>query len=119
MGKILGREPALWLNFVAVLVYGAGLVFKLSTESQGILNGIAAGVAGLIIAGFVAADEWVPILVGLFKSVIALVISLGVELSPSVQVLIMTFVTALLALITRTQVTAAVAARPVTLRSAA
>jgi hypothetical protein len=110
---IFGREPVLWLNFVAVLVYAAGLLLRLSVESQGILNGIAAAVAGLIIAGFVAAEEWVPILVGLFKAVIALVISLGVNLSPEVQVMIMAGLTAFLALATRTQVVAPVAPKRV------
>lgn len=110
---IFGREPALWLNFLAVLVYAAGLLLDLSVETQGILNGIAAAVAGLIIAGFVAAEEWVPILVGLFKAVIALVISLGVNLSPEVQVMIMAGLTAFLALATRTQVVAPVAPKRV------
>jgi hypothetical protein len=110
---IFGREPALWLNFIAVLVYALGLLLDLSVESQGILNGIAAAVAGLIIAGFVAAEEWVPILVGLFKAVIALVISLGVNMSPEVQVMIMAGLTAFLALATRTQVVAPVAPRRV------
>lgn len=110
---IFGREPALWLNFLAVLVYAAGLLLDLSVETQGILNGIAAAVAGLLIAGFVAAEEWVPILVGLFKAVIALVISLGVNLSPEVQVMIMAGLTAFLALATRTQVVAPVAPKPV------
>jgi membrane protein implicated in regulation of membrane protease activity len=106
---IFGREPALWLNFIAVVVYAVGLTLGLSTDAQGILNAIAALLAGLIIAGFVKAEEWVPILLGMFKLVIALVISLGVDLSPEVQVMVMSALTAFLALATRTQVVAPVA----------
>lgn len=106
---IFGREPALWLNFIAVLVYAVGLLLDLSVEQQGILNGIAAGVAGLLVGGLVASEQWVPILIGLFKAVIALVISLGVNFSPEVQVMIMAGLTAFLALATRTQVVAPVA----------
>jgi hypothetical protein len=110
---IFGREPALWLNFIAVLVYAVGLLLDLSVETQGILNGIAAALAGLIIAGFVLAEVWVPILLGLFKAVIALVISLGVNLTPEIQVMIMAALTAFLALATRTQVVAPVAPKRV------
>lgn len=109
---IFGREPALWLNFIAVLIYALGLVLKLSVDTQGILNGVAAAVMGLLVAGFVRAEQWVPIIIGLFKLVIALVISLGASLSPEVQVMVMSVLTALLALATRTQVVAPVAQKP-------
>jgi hypothetical protein len=105
---IFGREPALWLNLAAVVIYGAGLVLDLNADAQGILNGIAGLVASLIVAGFVRAEEWVPIVLGLFKLVIALLLALEVNLSAETQVVVMSLLTAVLALFTRTQVVAPV-----------
>jgi len=108
MKNPFGRDPVLTLNVIAALIYGAGLLFSLSTEVQGWLNAIAVLVLNLIAAGFVRAEEWVPIFTGLFKALIALVIALGLNLSPETQAAVMFLVTAILAFVARSQVVAPV-----------
>ena len=106
MRNPFGRDPVLILNLIAALVYGAGMIMNLSVDTQGWINAIAVLVLNLIAAGFVRAEEWVPIVTGLFKALFALAISLGVSLSPEVQGAAMMIVTAVLAFIARSQVVA-------------
>ncbi len=108
MKNPFSRDPVLTLNLIAALIYGTGLLLSLSVEAQGYLNALAALVVNLVVAGFVRAEEWVPIVTGIFKTILALVLSLGVQISPDWQVAIMTVVTAVLAFIARTQVVAPV-----------
>jgi len=109
MRNPFNRDPVLTLNLIAALIYAAGLIFaNLTVEVQGWLNAIAVLVVNLIAAGLVRAEEWVPIVTGLFKAMIALVIALGLNLSPETQTAIMFIVTAALAFLARTQVVAPV-----------
>lgn len=109
MRNPFNRDPVLTLNLIAALIYGASLIFfQLTPEVQGWLNAIAVLVVNLIAAGFVRAEEWVPIVTGLFKAIISLVIALGLNFSPEAQTAVMVLVTAALAFIARTQVVAPV-----------
>lgn len=108
MRNPFARDPILTLNLVAALVYGAGMIMNLSVDTQGWINAIAVLTVNLIAAGFVRAEEWVPIVTGLFKALLALAISLGMSLSPETQGAAMMIITAVLAFIARTQVMAPV-----------
>lgn len=106
MKNPLGRDPVLILNLVAAVVYGIGMIVDVSVDTQGYINAIAVLVLNLFAAGFVRAEEWVPIVTGLFKALFALAISLGLNWSPDAQGAVMMIVTAVLAFIARTQVVA-------------
>lgn len=108
MRNPFGRDPVLILNLIAALVYGIGMIINLSVETQGWINAIAVLVLNLIAAGFVRAEEWVPIVTGLFKALFALTISLGLNFTPETQGAVMMIVTAVLAFIARSQVIAPV-----------
>jgi uncharacterized membrane protein YoaK (UPF0700 family) len=109
MKNPFARDPVLTLNLVAALIYGASLIFaNLTVEAQGWLNAIAVLVLNLIAAGFVRAEEWVPIVTGLFKALFALIIALGLHWAPESQAATMLLITAVLAFIARTQTVAPV-----------
>lgn len=117
------RDPILTLNLIAAVIYGVGMIINLSVEAQGWLNAIAVLVLNLIAAGFVRAEEWVPIATGLFKALFALAISLGLDFAPEAQGAAMMILTAVLAFIARTQAVAPVdingVRRPTSLADAA
>jgi hypothetical protein len=106
MKNPFGRDPVLTLNLIAAVTYGVGMIINLSAEAQGWLNAIAVLALNLVAAGFVHAEEWVPIVAGLFKAVIALALSLGIHISADWQGAIMMILTAVLAFVARTQVVA-------------
>jgi hypothetical protein len=108
MKNPFGRDPVLTLNLIAAVIYGIGMIANLSTETQGWLNAVAVLVLNLIAAGLVHAEEWVPIVTGLFKALLALALSLGIHVAPEWQGAVMMIVTAVLAFIARTQVVASV-----------
>lgn len=114
MRNPFNREPALTLNLLLMVATGLGLIFHLSDDAQGILQGIASAIVGLLVAGFVKADQWVPIVVGIFKLLISLVMALGVDFPAEWQAFILMAITAVLAFATRQSVVAPVdaAGRP-------
>jgi hypothetical protein len=93
--KLWGREPALWLAlFSACVMAFSNFIFALSVDEQGALNAVCAGVLGLLQAVSVSSDGIQAVILGLIKSVLALVISFGLHLSPDQQIVIMTLATA-------------------------
>jgi hypothetical protein len=105
----IAREPAAWINLVAVLVMLAVTFgWNVSTDTQGWINATAVALAGLLTGWRVAADGGVALLAGLFKAVIALAVSLGLHWSDTQQLAVMAVVTALGAAFVRTQVSSGV-----------
>lgn len=101
----LRREPALLLGFLAALIQlVSAVIFPLSDEQQGVLNGLLAVVAGVVVAAMVSLEKAVPLLVGLAQAVIAVGLAFGMELDPVAQSAIMGVVVAGVSLFTRTQV---------------
>jgi nicotinamide riboside transporter PnuC len=106
----IAREPAvLWMAVVAPLIQLiSSFVFPMTDEQQGVLNALAAGLAGLITAFMVSAEKALPLLVGLAQAVIAVGVAWGLELDPTAQAAILSLVGAVVALYgVRPQVTVA------------
>jgi hypothetical protein len=108
--KILGREPALLLGFVAAAVKMLGYLFNVSGDVQTAINAIAAGVVAVILAIMLRSGALGAAIMQVASAVMALIVGLGLDWSADKQALVMAVVSAGLALFTRTQVTAPVTA---------
>lgn len=109
MFKIFGREPALWLGFVAALVQSlTAFGWNVSPGVQTAVNAVAAGVVAVILAVVLKNGAIAGALMQLATGGMALVVGLGLNWSTDRQSLVMSAVAALIALFTRTQVTAPV-----------
>ncbi|MFF0409048.1 hypothetical protein ACFYUY_01260 [Kitasatospora sp. NPDC004745] len=111
MTKLFGREPALWLGFIAVLVKTlAAFGLHVTNDQQAVINAAAAALVGLAVA--IAAHDGVSAaLIGAVQAVIALAVGYGLNWSADQQAVIMSLVAAAVAMWTRTQVTAPVPAQ--------
>lgn len=80
---ILGREPAMLAEFIATVLVVANLFFLPGLDSmlQGAINAVVLAAASVYVAVKVKSDSLLPILVGGFKTVVALVVAFGVDLS--------------------------------------
>jgi hypothetical protein len=108
MIKIWGREPALWLALVSVLVKAwAAFGLHVTIDQQSAINAVAAAVVGLLVARIVH-DGTVAAILGLAQAVIALAVGFGLHLGADRQAVIMSLVSITLSLIVRSQVTAPV-----------
>lgn len=107
---IWGREPAVFWSLVATLVQALLLLFPWSDEVHGALNALTLAVAGVLTAGWVSVDAALPLLAGVFKAVLAVVLAFGVHVPDQVQVAILAVVSAVVSLLVRQQVTAQVPA---------
>jgi hypothetical protein len=105
----LSRDPALWLTLFATAVrLFAAFVIHLTDEQQAVLNAVATAVASLIVAIVVRRDGQVPAILGVAQALLALAIGFGLNVSAEGQAVIMSFVGAVAAAFTRTQVVAPV-----------
>lgn len=105
--SIFGREPVKWLGLVAAAIQLFSAIFvPLSVDQQGTLNAVAAALLGLIAAFMVSADKGVPLIAGLMQAVMACALAFGFDLSPTFQGAVMAFVSSIVAMYVRTQVTA-------------
>lgn len=83
---ILGREPAYWLALLsAVIAFVSSTFFPLTTEQQGTLNALVAGVLGVITAFTLKSDGLLAAVVGVFKAGLAAALAFKLQLSPDVQ----------------------------------
>jgi hypothetical protein len=106
--KIFGRDPAFWLNGVALLVAWLSTWFlHLSPEVQSVINAAAVALMGLIIA-FVTGDGQVAAIAGLIKALIALGLGLGLRLDAAHQTTLLSLVVFVSTMYIRTQVVAPV-----------
>jgi len=107
----LSRDPALWLTLFATAVRLLGaFVFNLTGGQQAVLNAVATAVASAIVAFIVVKDGQVPAILGVAQALLALAVGFGAHLSAENQAIVMSFVGALAAAFTRTQVVAPVTA---------
>ncbi|MET9436860.1 hypothetical protein [Streptomyces sp. NPDC006551] len=105
---ILGREPAAWLSLVAILVKLAALFgWDASPETQANVNAFAAAAMGVLIALLVH-DGLGAAIIGLAQAGLAVALGYGLDWSSEKQVAAMTFVTIVVGMWDRTQVTAKV-----------
>lgn len=106
MPTILGREPAMWLSLIAVAVkLSTAFGLDLTADQQSTINAVAAAAVGLLVAAIVHDGIGAAVL-GLIQAGLALAVGFGLDWSPDRQAVVMSFVTAVVAMWTRTQVTA-------------
>jgi hypothetical protein len=110
MPTILGREPAVFWAAVAAILQALSLLLPLSVEQQGLVNAALVAAAGLVTAWYVSVDAALPLLTGVVKAVLAVLLGFGLHVSDTAQVTIMTLVTAVAAFWVRTQVRAPITA---------
>lgn len=110
--KIFGREPALILGFIAVVVkLAAAFGLDVTTEQQAWINAVAAAAVGLAIA-FMVKDGIGAGVLGFVQAALALAVGLGLDWSTEQQAIVMSFAAAVVAMWDRTQVIAPVPATP-------
>ncbi len=109
--KVLGREPAAWLAFIAVGVeFAVAYGVHLSEAQQAGINAVATLAMGLFIAISVARDQAIPVAAGLLVAVLQLAVSFGAHLDQKGIALAGSLLTAGLALWLHGKVTAPIAA---------
>jgi hypothetical protein len=107
--KIFGREPALWLGFIAAAVQSlTAFGINVSPDVQTAVNAIAAAVVAIILAVVLHNGAVGAALMQLATAGMALVVGLGLDWDTARQGWVMALVAAGIALFTRTQVTAPV-----------
>ena len=101
---IFGREPALWMSLItsAIMVFSA-FILTLTPDQQGVLNAVALAFFGLLTAWSVEQGQLSAAILGFIKAVIALAVAFGLQMAPDQQSLIMTLVSAIVAMFLRTQ----------------
>ncbi|MGW6912610.1 hypothetical protein ACWGB8_02110 [Kitasatospora sp. NPDC054939] len=106
MPRILGREPALWLGLIAILVKTlSAFGLDVTSDQQTLINAVAAAMVGLIVAAMTR-DGMSAAILGAAQAVLALAVGFGLEWSADQQAVVMSLVAAAVAMWTRTQVTA-------------
>jgi hypothetical protein len=108
--KILGREPAVLLGFVAVVVkLVAAFGVDVSSEQQAVINAVAAAAVGVTLA-VMASDGIGAALLGFIQAALALAVGFGLDWSAEQQAVVLSVAAGVVAMWDRTQVTAPVAA---------
>lgn len=103
----LFREPALLLSFVATAVRLISAFWvPVSDEQQAWINAAATAIASAIVALWVRHEGQVPAILGAIQAVLALAVGFGLHWTPEQQAIFMSFVGAVAAFYTRTQVVA-------------
>lgn len=119
MPRIFGREPALWLALVAILIKAASAFwFHADDHTQALVNAAAAAVIGLVVAAMTG-NGVVAAILGFVQAAVALMVGFGFHITADSQALIMSLAAAIIAMFTRTQVTPTARPAPRAVRSAA
>lgn len=106
MPKIFGREPALGLALIAILVKtGAAFGLNVTADQQAVINAAASAIVGLVIAVMVH-DGLPAAILGTAQAVLALAVGFGLHWSADQQAVVMSLAAAIVAMFVRTQVTA-------------
>ena len=106
---IFGREPALVLGLVqAAILAAVTFGLDLTAGQQGVVIALASSGVGLYVATKVERDKLVPRVLGFVQAFVALAVAFGWDASADTQGVVMTLAGAVVAMYTRTQVTAVV-----------
>jgi nicotinamide riboside transporter PnuC len=110
--KLLGREPAQWLQLISgILIFLTPLLHQ-STDVNGAILAVVTCVFGLATAAAVSGEKAAAAVAALIKALIALALAFHFNLSPELQAGTMVLVEAVTAWYLRTQVVAPVADNP-------
>lgn len=103
--KIFGRDPAMWVALIeAALAMALSLnVFGLTHEKIALVVAVVAAVLGIYTA-YVTNQTMLGVIIGLVKAVIALAVGYGFEFGPDKTAALLAFVTVLVGMYQRTQV---------------
>lgn len=111
--KLFGREPALILSLIAIVVkVVSAFAIEVNAEQQAWINAVAAAAVGLILA-VMANDAVGAAVLGFVQAVVALAVGFGLDWSADKQAVFMSLAAAVVAMFDRTQVTAPVPASAV------
>lgn len=107
---LFGREPAMLAEVVASALVVANLLFLpgLDTVLQSLINALLFAGASLYIAVKTRSDSLLPLLVGVFKAALALVVGLGVPIDNAAQAGLLAFISLVAGMFVRGQVSAPV-----------
>lgn len=109
----ISREPVALVQALLVpILLALVLALPLGETLSGALNAVVLGIGGIVAAfGVQRWDAVLPLLGGLAKSVIALVLAFGIHLAENYQTLILSVLSIIVAYLTRPQVEAKATAR--------
>jgi hypothetical protein len=106
--RIFGREPALWLALIAVAVkLIAAFGVNVTADQQAVINTVAAAAVGILIA-VSTHDGLGAAVLNFVQAGLAAAVGFGLDWSADRQAVVLSFVSAVVAMWTRTQVTAPV-----------
>lgn len=108
--RIFGREPAVLLSLVAVVVkLAAAFGVDVTGEQQAVINAVAAAAVGVTLAVMVS-DGVGAALLGFIQAAVALAVGFGLDWSAEQQAVVLSVAAGVVAMWDRTQVTAPVPA---------
>lgn len=113
MPKVIGRDPVFVTQSVVALLLALTLFMNLNPTAQGLVNAAIVAAGGVVAAWLVAAEKALPLLEGLAKAVIALIVGLGVDVPANVQAGVFAVLAVFTAYWMRGQVVAPVGPTPV------
>lgn len=101
------REPvAIVQGLVVPILLALVLLFHLNDTLTGALNVLIVAVGGAVAAAGVGVDKLLPLLGGLAKAVLAVLLAFGMNVPETTQAFVLTVTSILVAFLTRPQVTA-------------
>lgn len=108
MPKIFGRDPALWAALFASAVSALGtFTFHFSVDQEGTLNGLFAALMGIVVWR-ITKDGGPALILGFAKALILMAAAWHFNLPTDQQTILMTLLSASVAMFVRTQVAAPV-----------
>lgn len=108
MPKIFGRDPALWAALFASAISALGtFAFHFSIDQEGALNGVFAAAMGIVVWA-VTKDGAPALILGFAKALILVAAAWHFNIPTDQQTILMTLLSAMVAMFVRTQVGAPV-----------
>jgi nicotinamide riboside transporter PnuC len=108
VSKIFGREPALWAALLNAIVYIlCAWIFHPSPEVEAGIIAVISAVLGMVVA-FSTKDGVSAAILGLVKSMLALLLGFGLKMTADQQAGILSLAAAFTGMFVRTQATALV-----------
>lgn len=108
MPRIFGRDPALWAALFASAISALGtFAFHFSVDQEGSLNGLFAAVMGIVVWA-VTKDGAPALILGFAKAIILVAVAWHFNVPADQQTILMTVLSAAVAMFVRTQVAAPV-----------
>lgn len=107
---IFGREPAVFFEMLVAVALGVLTVVNPGEAVYAAGAAAAVAIGGFLTASFVSAERALPALIGVVKAVFALVVVLGVDLAPSLEMGVIMVISAVGAAFVRSNVSAPVTA---------